>query len=111
MKARSWLLLNETQLACLLSAGPRWLSAAHQLHRQGGPLASNKIHVVPKSQASSQLDWFPNLLHHTAKQHLCQRKVGGIAGGGRKAELHSVFFSCSAGLHKFEMPACCQVLW
>lgn len=92
MKARSWLLLNETQLACLLSAGPRWLSAAHRLHRQGGPLTSNNIHVVPKSQASSQLDRFPNLLHHTAKQHLCQRKVGGIAGGGRKAELHSFFF-------------------
>lgn len=91
MKARSWLLLNETQLACLPSAGPRWRSAARWLHRQGGPLTSNNIHVVPKSQASSQLDQFPNLLRHTAKRHLCQQKARGIAGGGRKAEPHSWF--------------------
>lgn len=29
MKARSWLLLNETQLACLPSAGLCWVFAAH----------------------------------------------------------------------------------
>lgn len=108
MKARSWLLLNETQLACLPSAGLCWVFAAHWLHRQGGPLTNSNIHVVPKSQASSQLDWFPNLLPHTAKQHLCQHKARGVAGGGRKAELCSWFwvFSC-----KFEMPGDCQVLW
>lgn len=113
MKARSWMFLNETQLAWLPSAGLHWVSAAHCLHRQGGPFTNNNMHMVPKSQASSQLDQLPNLLHHTAKWHLCQIKAKGRAGGGREAELHSwfCFFSCSAGLHKFEMPGDCQVLW
>lgn len=87
-KARSWLLLNETLLACLPSAGLIWLSVACWFHRQGGPLISNNIHVLPKSQASSQLDQLPNLLHHTAKQELCQHEAREIAGGRRAAEQH-----------------------
>lgn len=86
MKARSWLLLNETLLACLPSAGPVWLSAACWFHRQGGLLISNNIHVLPKSQGSSQLDQLPNLLRHTAKQELCQCEAREIVGGRRAAE-------------------------
>lgn len=91
MKARSWMFLNETQLTCLPSARLHQVSAAHWLHRQGGPLTNNNIHVVPKFQASSQLDKFSNLLHHMAKWHLCQNKAKGRAEGGREAELYSWF--------------------